>query len=144
MTVFISKFVRLHGVLLFQNKQICLAIYGPQCESLMNHLQVRMSEAEVLYFYSKLPDPARGTNSGHLGNVFVFVWAYKIKCTCFQNNFCPSLLAKSQRKANLPNRLATGETSAILCRRYDNCLDVANFSLEPSYQVLKPVCFKDL
>ena len=141
MTVFISKFVWLHGVLLFQNKQICLAIYGPQCESLMNHLQVRMSEAEVLYFYSKLPDPA---TSGHLGNVFVFVWAYKIKRTCFQNNFCTSLLAKPQKKANLPKRLATGETSAILCRRYDNCLDVANFSLEPSHQILKLVRFKDL
>ena len=61
MTVFISKFVQLHGVLLFQNKHICLAIYGPQCESLMSHLQVRMNEAEMLYFHSKLPDPARGT-----------------------------------------------------------------------------------
>ena len=88
MTVIISNFVRLHGVLLFQNKHICLAIYGPQCESLMSHhLQVRMKEAEMLYFYSKLPDPARASNSEHLGNVFVFVWAYKIKCTCFDNNF---------------------------------------------------------
>ena len=126
MTVFISKFVRLHGVLLFQNKHICLAIYGPQCESVTSHLQVRMNEAEMLYFHSKLPDPARGTNSEHLGNIFVFVWAYKIKYTCFENNFCPSLSAKSQKKVNLPKRLATGETSAILCRRYDNCLDVAN------------------
>ena len=73
MTSFISKFVRLHGVLLFQNKHICLAIYGPQCESLMSH--ERMNEAETLYFHSKLPDPARGTNSEHLGNVFVFVRA---------------------------------------------------------------------
>ena len=89
MTVFISKFVRLHGMCLFQNKHICLTIYVPQC--LMSHLQVRMNEAEMLYFQLKLPDPARGTNSEHLGNVFVFVWAYKIKCTCFENNFCPSL-----------------------------------------------------
>ena len=118
MTVFIFKFVRLHAVLLFQNKHICLAIYGPQYESLMSHLQVRMNEAEMLYFHSNLPDPARGTNLEHLGNVFVFVWAYKIKCTCFENNFCPSLLAKSQKNLNLPKRLATGETSAILCRRY--------------------------
>ena len=56
-----------------------------------------MNEAEMLYFHSKLPDPARGTNSEHLGNVFVFVWAYKIKCTCFENNCCPSLSAKSQK-----------------------------------------------
>ena len=98
MTVFISRFVRLHGMLLFQNKHICLAIYGPQCGSLMSHLQVRMNEAEMLYFHSKLPDPARGTNSEHLGNVFVFVWACKIKCTCFENNFCASLLVKSQKK----------------------------------------------
>ena len=83
MTVFISKFVQLHSVLLFQNKHICLAIYVPQCENLMSHLQVRMNEAEMLYFHSKLPDPARGTSSEHLGNVFVFVWAYKIKCTSF-------------------------------------------------------------
>ena len=104
MTVFISKFVRLPGVLLFQNiyKHIRLAIYGPQCESLMSHLQVRMNEAEMLYFHSKLPNPARGTNSEHLGNVFVFVWANKIKCTRFENNFCPSLLAKSQENVNLP------------------------------------------
>ena len=87
MIVFISKFVRLSGALLFQNKHICLAIYGPQCDSLMSHLQVRMNEAEMLYFHSKLPDPARGTNSEYLENVFVFVWAYKIKCTCFENNF---------------------------------------------------------
>ena len=77
-------------------------------------------------FSFKLPDPARGTNSENLGNVFVLVWAYKIKCACFENNFCPSLLAKTQKKVNLPKRLATGETSAILCRRYDNCLNVAN------------------
>ena len=70
MTVFISKFVLLHVVLLFQNKHLCLAIYGSQSETLMNHLQVRMNEAEMLYFHSKLPDPARGTNSEHLGNVF--------------------------------------------------------------------------
>ena len=132
MTSFISKFVRPHGVLLFQNKRICLAIYVNQCESRMSH--ERINEAEMLYFHSKLPDPAGGTNSKHLGNVFVFVWAYKTKCTCFENNFCPSLLAKSQKKVNLPKPLATGETSAILCRRYDNCLDVANLY----------VCFKDL
>ena len=88
-----------------------------------------MNEAEMLYFHSKLPDPARGTNSEYLGNVFVFVRAYKIKCTCFENNFCPSLLAKSQKKLNLPKRLATDETSAILCRRYGKCLGVANILL---------------
>ena len=100
LTVFISKLLRLHGVLLFQNKHICLTIYGPRCESLMSHLQVRMNEAEMIYFHSKLPEPARGANLEHLGNVFVFVWAYKIKCTCFENNFFPSLLAKSQKKVN--------------------------------------------
>ena len=102
MTIFISKFVRL---LLFQNKHICLAIYGPQCESFVSHLQVRMNESEMLYFYSKLPDPARGTNLEHLGNVFVFVWAYKIKCTCFENNFRPSLSEESQKKVRLTNTL---------------------------------------
>ena len=51
LTVFISKFVRLHGVLLFQNKHTCLAIYGPQCEGLTSHLQVRMNNDEMLYFH---------------------------------------------------------------------------------------------
>ena len=105
MTAFISKFVRLHGVLLFQNKHICLAIYGPQCESLMSHLQVRMNEAEMSYFHSNLPDPARGTNSEHCGNVFVLVWAYKLKCTCFENNFCPSLVSKITEKGELTKML---------------------------------------
>ena len=81
MTYFISKFVRLHRVLLFQNEQICLATYGPQCESLMSHK--RMNEAEMLYFHSKLPDQARGTNPEHLGNVFVFVWAYNVSIIIF-------------------------------------------------------------
>ena len=66
---------------------------------------MRINEAEMLYFYSKLPDAARGTNSEHIGNVFVFVWAYNIKCTCFENNFCPSMLEKSKKKSNLPKTL---------------------------------------
>ena len=104
-----------------------LDIYARQVMalSLMSHLQVRMNEAEMLYFHLKLPGPTRGINSKHLGNVFVFVWAYKVKCTCFENNLCPSLLAKTQKKVNLQKHLVTGDTSAILCRRY-NCLDVAN------------------
>ena len=96
MTSFIYKFVQLHGMFLFQNKHVCLAIYGPQRESLMSDEQVK--DGEMLYFHSKLPDPARGTNSEYLGNVFVYVWAYKIKCTCFENNSCPSLLAKPQKR----------------------------------------------
>ena len=58
-TVFISEFVRLHGMLSFQNKHVCLLIYGPQCESVVSHLYVRMNEAEMWYFHSKLPDAAR-------------------------------------------------------------------------------------
>ena len=53
MTVFISKFVQLHGVLLFQNKHIFLLIYGPQSESVMSHLQVRINEAEYVIFSFK-------------------------------------------------------------------------------------------
>ena len=97
--------MRLHGVLSFQNKHISLAIYGPQCESFMSYFQVRMNEDEMFYFYSKLPDLARGTNSEHPGNVFVFVWAYKMKCTCSENNFCASLLAKSKKKVELTRTL---------------------------------------
>ena len=46
-TVFISKFLRIHGVLSFQNKHICLEVYGPQCESLMRHLRVTMNKAKL-------------------------------------------------------------------------------------------------
>ena len=104
----------------------------------------RMNEAEMLYFHSKLQDPVRGTNKEHLGNVPVFVWAYKIKCTCFENNFCPSLLAKSQKKVNLPKRLATGETSAIFCRRHDNCLDITNLYSRTIKPSTKTYVFKDI
>ena len=87
----------------------------------MNHLQVRMNKAEMIYFHSKLPDAARATNSEHLGIVFVFVWAYKIKYMCFENNFCPSLSAKSQKSRTYQTRLATSPL-----RIYNGCLDVAN------------------
>ena len=103
MTSFISKFVWKHGVLLFQNKQICLAIYGPQCESLMSH--ERMNEGEMLHFHSKLPDPARGTNSEHLENVFVFMWSYKIKCK-FREYFLSFTVSKITEKGELTKTLA--------------------------------------
>ena len=51
-TVFISKFVELHGVLSFQNKHICQVIYGPQCESLMSHLQVKINEAAIMFSFN--------------------------------------------------------------------------------------------
>ena len=44
----------------------------PSVGNLMSDLQVRINKAEMLYIHSKLPDAARGTNSEHLGNVFVF------------------------------------------------------------------------
>ena len=56
--------MRLHDLLSVQTKHICLAIYGPQCESLMSHLQVRMNEAEMLYFHSKA---ARSSKRYRLG-----------------------------------------------------------------------------
>ena len=105
MTVFISKFVQLHGVFLFQNKHICLVIYDPQCESLMSHLQVRKNEVEMLHFHSKLPDPARGTNSEHLGNVFVFVWASENNMHMFREKFLPFAVTKITEKGELTKTL---------------------------------------
>ena len=131
MTVFISKFVRLYDVLLFQNKHICMAIYGPQFESLVSHLQVRMNEGEMLYFHSKLSDPARGTNSEHLGNVFVFAWAYKIKRTCFENNFCPSLLAKSQKPRGGGTHDILGRGCATIKSLYRPFLEFLTNKLDP-------------
>ena len=144
MKVFISKFVRLYGVFLFQNKHICLAIYDPQCESLMSHLQVRMNEAEMLYFRSKLPDPARVTNSEHLGNVFVSVLAYKIKCTCFENDFCPSLSAKSCKNWTYRNAWLLEKLQLFFVDVTIIVLTWQIYTLEPSNPVLKLVCFKDL
>ena len=84
MTVFISKFVRLHGVFLSQNKHICLQIYGPQCESLLSHLQVRMDEAEMSYFHSKLQDTAGGTNSERFENVLLCLFGLQNKMHMFR------------------------------------------------------------
>ena len=86
----------------------------------------------MLYFHPKLPDPARGTNSKHLGNVFVFMWAYKMKIHMFREYFLSFTVSKITEKGELTKTLATGETSAILCRRYNNCLDVAIYTSEPS------------
>ena len=69
----------------------------------MSHLQARMNEAEMSYFHSNLSDPARGTNPEHLGNVFVFD---KLKCTCAENNFCPSLVSKITEKGELTKMLS--------------------------------------
>ena len=46
-TIFISKLVRIHAVLSFQNKHKYRAIYGPQCETLTSHLRVRMNKVEL-------------------------------------------------------------------------------------------------
>ena len=57
-TVFISKLVRLHGVLSFQNKHRSgnLWLLMRKCS---DHLQVTKNEAEVLYFHAKLWGAAR-------------------------------------------------------------------------------------
>ena len=71
--------------------------------------------------------------TNHLRRIFSPV----LKYTCFENTFCLSLLAKSQKKS-------AGKTSAILRRRYNNCLDAANLysrTLKPS---TKTCVFKNL
>ena len=69
MTSFISKFVRLHGVLLFQNKQICLATYGPQCESLMSHERTRDPTDKYIYIYIHIRtrDPT---------DIYIYIYTY--------------------------------------------------------------------
>ena len=69
--------------------------------------------------------------------------SWKCYCVCvgLQNNmhmlreyFCPSLPANSQKKIELTKK-ATGKTSVILCRRYDDCLDATNLysrTIKPS------------
>ena len=104
-----------------------------------------MNEAEMLYFHSKLPDPARGTNLEHLGNVFVFMWAYRIKCSCFKHNFCPSLLGKSQKKGELTkNAWLLAKLQPFFVDVMIIVLTQQIYTLEPSNQALKLVCFKDL
>ena len=70
----------------------------------------------------------------HHGNVIVFVWAYKIEYTCFENIFLSFTTSKITEKVELTKK-AAGKTSAILCRRYNNCLDAANLysrTIKPS------------
>ena len=99
---------------------------------------MRMIEAEVLYFHAKQWD----ASTEHHGNVTEFVWAYKIKYTCFENSFCPSLPAKSQKKLNLPKRPLAKlqpffvDVTIIVLTQQICILELLN-------QVLKHVCFKD-
>ena len=81
---------------------------------------MRINEAEMIYFHSKLPVAARGTNSEHLGNVFVFV---QDRMQMFREQFLSFTVSKIR---TYQKHLATGETSAILSRRYDNCFDLAH------------------
>ena len=87
---FISKFVRTHGVLSFQSKHICLAIYGPQCQSPMSHLRVRMNKAELKKY-----------QLGASWRCFPICVGLQNKCICFGKNFCLWLLAKSKDKDEL-------------------------------------------
>ena len=65
-----------------KNGHICLIIMAPNVKVLYR-LQVRMKETEVMYVHAKLRDVARKRGANY-GNVFVFLWAYKIKCTHFK------------------------------------------------------------
>ena len=103
----------------------CLVIYGSY------HLQVRMNEAEVLYFHTKLWDAAR--NEVHHRT------SWKCYCVCvglqnkmhmFREYFLPFTTSKITEKVKLTKK-ATGKTSAIICRCYDNCLDAANLYSGP-------------
>ena len=80
---------------------------APNMKVLLYHLQVRMNEAEVMYFHTKLQDAARerGANSEHGGNVFVFMWAYKIKCTCFNIFVVLPYQQNHRKKLNLTKML---------------------------------------
>ena len=64
------------------------------------------------------------------------------KYTCFENIF---VLHYQEITENVElTKKATCKPSAILCRRYNNCLDLANLysrSVKPSIEL---VCFKDL
>ena len=66
-----------------------------------------MDEAEVLYFHAKLWDAASksGANTEHHGNIIVFVWAYKVKYTCFREYFLLFTTSKITEKLTLPKRL---------------------------------------
>ena len=67
----------------------------------------------------------------------------EMNCTCFENMFCLSLPAKSEKRLNLQKR--------ILAKLQPFFVDVTEIVLtqkililELSNQVLEPVCFKDL
>ena len=73
--------------------------------------------------------------------ILLCIWAYKIKCTCFENIFCPSLPAESQKKLNLPKlQPLYVDVTIIVCLVLMQQICI----LELTNQVLKLVCFRDL
>ena len=106
-----------------------------------------MNEAEVLYFHAKLWDVARkwGANTEHHGNVIVFVCGPTKQNThvMFREYFLSFTTSKITEKVELAKE-ATDKTSAILCRRYSNCLGTANLysqTIKPSTKTC--VFYKD-
>ena len=80
-----------------------LVIYGSKCESVVISSSSENEWSWSAIFSCKAVGCSKKIRCQH-GNVIVFVWAYKIKCTCFENIFCPSLQGKSKKKLNLPKR----------------------------------------
>ena len=101
--VFISKFVRLHSMLSFQNKHTCLAICGPQCESVVSHIQVRINEAEMLHFHSKLPDTANKMRYqlGTSWKCFRVCVGLQSKMHMFREHFLPFTASKITDKVEI-------------------------------------------
>ena len=105
MTVFISTFVRIHDLLLFQNKHICLAIYGAQCESPMSHLQVRMNEAEMLYFSFKAARSSKRYQLGTSWKCFRVYAGLQNKMHIFREYFLSFTVSKITSKVELTKTL---------------------------------------
>ena len=83
-----------------------------------------------------------GMQPENVRNAIVFVWAYKIKCTCFESIFS-SLPGKSQKTLNSTERLLAKLQPffvdiTIIVLMQQICI------IKLSDQVLKLVCFNDL
>ena len=85
-----------------------------------------MNKTEVLYFHAKLQHAAReqGTNWELHGNVFHVCVGLQNKKRMLLKYLLSLTASKITEKVELA-KYATGQTSAILCRRYDNCLHAA-------------------
>ena len=86
----------------------CLVIYSSWCESVVISPSSENERSWSVIFSCKAVGCSKKMRCQHRTSWKCYCVCVglqnKIKCTCFENIFCPSLPAKSQKKLNLPKR----------------------------------------